>query len=66
MSVVITVNMSPTRVCGRYDGTKEKAVSVVELVSQLSNHLHQFDHTVHQISRDGEQNVSQVLIAVAK
>lgn len=42
-----------TRVCGRDNGTKEKAVSVVELVSQLSDHLHQFDDTVHQIPEDG-------------
>lgn len=38
-----------TWVCGRDDGTKEKAVSVVELVGQLSDHLHQFDHAVHQV-----------------
>lgn len=38
-----------TWVCGRDDGTKEEAVGVVELVRQLSDHLHQLDHAVHQV-----------------
>lgn len=42
-----------TWVRGRDDGTKEKAVGVVELVSELSDHLHQLDHAVHQVPADG-------------
>lgn len=38
-----------TRVCGRDDGAEEEAVGVVELVRQLSGHLHQPDHAVHQV-----------------
>lgn len=41
--------MCHTWVCGRDNSTKEKAIGVVELVSQLPGHLHQFDHTVHQV-----------------
>lgn len=47
-----------TRVCGGDDGTKEKAVGVVELVSQLSSHLHQFDHAVHQVPNVKQGRVS--------
>lgn len=54
-----------TRICGRDNGTEEKAIGVVELVSQLSDHLHQFDHAVHQIPEDGEQRVQYVLIKTA-
>lgn len=38
-----------TRVCGRDDGTKVEAVSVVEFVCQLSNRLHQLHHAIHQV-----------------
>lgn len=38
-----------TRVCGRDDGAKEKAVGVVEPVGQLSRQIHQSDHAVHQV-----------------
>lgn len=47
-----------TRVCGRDDGAKEKAVGVVELVSQLSSHHHQFDHAVHQVPNVKQGRVS--------
>lgn len=45
-------------VCGRDDGTEEEAVRVVELVSQLSDHLHQLHHAVHQVPV-GEQPAGQ-------
>jgi len=39
-----------TWICGRYNGTEEEAVRVVELVSQLTQDLHQFHHTIHEVS----------------
>lgn len=48
-----SADQSPTGVRGRDDGTEEEAVGVVELVVQLSDHLHQFDHAVHQIPGRG-------------
>lgn len=48
-----SAEQSPTGVRGRDDGAEEEAVGVVELVVQLSDHLHQFDHAVHQIPGRG-------------
>lgn len=48
-STTVREALRHTRVRGRDDGAKEEAVGVVELVRQLSNHLHQFDHAVHQV-----------------
>lgn len=48
-----SAEQSPTGVRGRDDGAEKEAVGVVELVVQLSDHLHQFDHAVHQIPGGG-------------
>lgn len=49
------VSVRRTRVCGRNDGTKEKAVRVVELVGQLSDGFHQRHHAVHHVPADRHQ-----------
>lgn len=47
------LRQSPTGIRGGDDGAKEQAVGVVELVAQLSDHLHQFHHAVHKIPGGG-------------
>lgn len=54
-----------TWVRGGDDGTEEKAVGVIELVSQLSDHLHQFDHAVHQIPGGGDIKTDMILTTEA-